>query len=51
MHSGEAFNVVPAGGELIFDMRSDRVEAFETVAAAVPGDHNGVALEPRMERV
>jgi glutamate carboxypeptidase len=42
---------VPAGGELIFDMRSDRVEAFETVAAAVPGEHNGVALEPRMERV
>jgi glutamate carboxypeptidase len=51
MRSGEAFNVVPAAGELIFDMRSDRVAAFDSVAGAVPREYNGVTLEPRMERV
>jgi glutamate carboxypeptidase len=51
VHSGDAFNVVPAAGELIFDMRSDGVEAFESVQAAVPRDVNDVTLEPRMERV
>jgi glutamate carboxypeptidase len=51
VRSGEAFNVVPAAGELIFDMRSDRVGAFDSVAGAVPAEHDGVTLEPRMERV
>jgi glutamate carboxypeptidase len=51
VRSGDAFNVVPAAGELIFDMRSDRVDAFEAVAGAVPRDVDGVTLEPRMERV
>jgi glutamate carboxypeptidase len=51
MRSGEAFNVVPPAGELIFDMRSDRVDSFHGVAEAVPVDHDGVRLEPRMERV
>ncbi len=51
VRSGDAFNVVPAAGELIFDMRSDRVEAFESVHGAVPLDVDGVTLEPRMERV
>jgi glutamate carboxypeptidase len=51
MRSGEAFNVVPPAGELIFDMRSDRVEAFQGVQDAVPRDVDDVALEPRMERV
>jgi glutamate carboxypeptidase len=51
MRSGEAFNVVPPAGELIFDMRSDRVAAFESVAGAVPAERDGVTLEPRMERV
>ncbi len=38
VRSGEAFNVVPAAGELIFDMRADRLEAFDPVSAAVvPG--------------
>jgi glutamate carboxypeptidase len=50
VRSGEAFNVVPAGGELIFDMRADRLEAFERVLAAIPDEHGGVALEGKLER-
>jgi glutamate carboxypeptidase len=51
VRSGDAFNVVPAAGELICDMRSDRVGAFEAVAGAVPRELDEVALEARMERV
>ena len=29
VRSGDAFNVVPADGELLFDMRADRSEAFD----------------------
>jgi len=36
IRSGEALNVVPASGELVLDMRADRLEAFEPVLAAVP---------------
>ena len=32
MRSGEAFNVVPADGELLCDMRADRSEAFDAGA-------------------
>ncbi len=35
MRSGDAFNVVPAAGELIFDLRSRRLAAFDEVMAAV----------------
>jgi glutamate carboxypeptidase len=51
LRSGDAFNVVPAHGELIFDLRADRVEAFDGVMAAVPRNVNGVAVEAAMERV
>lgn len=51
MRSGEAFNVVPAEGELLFDMRADRSQSFEAVCGAVPADHNGVGLEAKLERV
>ena len=50
MHSGDAFNVVPASGELIFDLRARRLEAFDAVLAAVAPERDGVALEARMER-
>jgi glutamate carboxypeptidase len=50
VRSGDAFNVVPASGELLFDMRADRIEAFEPVLGAVPTEHEGVRLEPVMER-
>ena len=37
LRSGEAFNVVPAAGELLCDLRADRLEAFDPVLEAVPG--------------
>jgi glutamate carboxypeptidase len=45
VHSGEAFNVVPADGELFCDLRADREEAFDAVAAAVPAAVGGASLE------
>ncbi|MGH2867933.1 MAG: M20/M25/M40 family metallo-hydrolase [Solirubrobacteraceae bacterium] len=50
MRSGEAFNVVPAAGELIFDLRARRLAAFDEVLAQIPAELDGVGLEPRMER-
>ena len=51
LRSGDAFNVVPAEGELLFDMRADSSETFEVVRAGVPPEHDGVALEAEMQRV
>jgi glutamate carboxypeptidase len=51
LRSGDAFNVVPAAGELIFDLRADRIEAFEAVMAAVPATLDGVAVSAAMERL
>jgi glutamate carboxypeptidase len=51
MRSGSAFNVVPAHGELVLDMRADSPVAFEAAHAAVPETLDGVRLEARMERV
>jgi glutamate carboxypeptidase len=50
MRAGDAFNVVPAAGELLFDMRADRLEAFDDVLAAVPVELEGVALNATLER-
>jgi glutamate carboxypeptidase len=50
IRSGEAFNVVPATGELIFDLRASRLEAFDAVMAAVSPELGGATLEARMER-
>jgi glutamate carboxypeptidase len=50
IRSGDAFNVVPAAGELLCDLRADRLEAFDPVLAAVPEDHDEVRLEPTMVR-
>ncbi len=50
IRSGEAFNVVPASGELLFDLRADRLDAFAPVMAAVAPEIGGATLEPRMER-
>ena len=36
LRSGDAFNVVPAAGELLCDLRADRLEAFDPVLAAMP---------------
>ncbi len=51
MRSGEAFNVVPAAGELIFDLRARRLEAFDAVLAAIPAELDGVTLDAHMERL
>jgi glutamate carboxypeptidase len=51
LRSGEAFNVVPAHGELIFDLRARGVAAFEPVLASVGTERDGVELEARMERL
>ncbi len=50
IRSGDAFNVVPAAGELIFDLRARRLEAFEPVLASVTPELDGVRLQTRMER-
>jgi glutamate carboxypeptidase len=50
MRAGQAFNVVPGAGELIFDLRADRTGALDAVLAAVPAELDGVKLEARMER-
>ena len=50
LHSGEAFNVVPGDGELFCDLRADELDAIEAVLAAMPRDHEGVALEAELIR-
>jgi glutamate carboxypeptidase len=50
MNSGDAFNVVPAAGELLCDVRADRVEAIEAVGEAVPREVDGVRLEVELVR-
>jgi glutamate carboxypeptidase len=50
MHAGDAFNIVPASGELIFDLRARRLGAFDDVLAAVAPELDEVLLEARMER-
>jgi glutamate carboxypeptidase len=51
LRSGDAFNVVPAQGELIFDLRARESEAFTSVMAAIPQTLDGVGLKAVMERV
>ena len=51
LRSGDAFNVVPAQGELIFDLRAERASAFDEVLASIPESVGEVRTEARMERV
>ena len=51
MRSGDAFNVVPAEGELIGDLRADDHRAFESVRAAIPAELAGARMETEMLRV
>ena len=50
MRSGEAFNVVPAHGELVCDLRADRLEAFDPVLGAVPPELSGVNVTAQIVR-
>jgi glutamate carboxypeptidase len=50
LHAGDAFNVVPGTGELVCDLRADRLEAFDDVLAAVPEELGGARLEAHLVR-
>jgi glutamate carboxypeptidase len=50
LRSGDAFNVVPASGELLCDLRADRLEAFDPVLGAVPAELDEVRLEATLVR-
>ena len=50
VRSGQAFNVVPADGELFCDLRADRLEGFDPVVEAVPHEHGGARLKATLVR-
>jgi glutamate carboxypeptidase len=50
MRSGDAFNVVPDGGELFCDVRADRLAAFDPVLDAVPAEVVGAKLNAELVR-
>jgi len=51
VRSGDAFNVVPAEGELISDLRADDHRAFDAVRASIPAELGGARMETEMLRV
>ncbi len=51
MNSGEAFNVVPASGELYCDLRAETSAAFDGVIGAIPAEVGGARLEPGLVRL
>jgi len=50
VRSGEAFNIVPAAGELLCDLRADVLEIFDEVLAGLPATVDGVRLEAELLR-
>jgi glutamate carboxypeptidase len=50
VRSGAAFNVVPAAGELLCDLRADELHTFDTVLAGLPAAFDGVRLEAEFLR-
>jgi glutamate carboxypeptidase len=50
LRSGEAFNVVPPAGELVCDLRADRLEAFGPVIDSVPDEIDEVLLQTTLVR-
>lgn len=50
MEAGVALNVVPPSGELVCDLRADRIEAFDAVEAAIPARVGEVAIEVARDR-
>ncbi|MDX6649757.1 MAG: glutamate carboxypeptidase [Solirubrobacteraceae bacterium] len=51
LRSGEAFNVVPATGELFCDLRADDESAFDAALAALPAEVGGATLRGELIRV
>ena len=50
INAGEAFNVVPASGELFCDLRAERLEAFSRVVDALPPEVGGATLDAELVR-
>jgi glutamate carboxypeptidase len=50
IRSGDAFNVVPARGEVVADLRAHDDAAFQRVIDAVPDEVGGARLEPELLR-
>src|SRR5215218_10959977 len=50
IRSGDAFNVVPASGELLCDVRADSLAAIDAVAEAVPREVDGAQLQTELLR-
>ena len=50
IEAGVALNVVPPAGELVCDLRADRVEAFDPVEATIPARVGEVAIEVVRDR-
>jgi glutamate carboxypeptidase len=50
LRSGDAFNVVPGGGELFCDCRADELDAIESVLDAIPAEVGGVGVEAELIR-
>ena len=50
VRSGEAFNVVPADGELLCDLRADDLDTFDLVLGGLPATVDGVRLEGELLR-
>ncbi|GAC1320798.1 MAG: M20 family metallopeptidase [Thermoleophilaceae bacterium] len=50
LNCGDAFNVVPATGELYCDLRAERLAAFDSVLAGLPESVGGASLEAELIR-
>ena len=50
MSSGDALNVVPAAGDLVCDVRGDRLEALREVLAVIPEEVGGARIDAEMQR-
>ena len=50
LHSGTALNVVPAGGELVCDVRADDLAAIRAVLDVIPQEVGGATLVAELQR-
>ena len=50
LDSGAALNVVPATGELVCDVRADRLQALRDVLSVIPEEVGGARIEATMQR-
>jgi len=50
VRAGEAFNVVPAAGQLVLDVRARTLAAFDGLLESLPAQRDGVALQAHVDR-